>query len=708
MFEQWFGKRETVPSASAADRQDAGSTALNGDRGEVPAGKPMGEKPFEQGNKPQAGIAKGAVLPGITFKENKATGEWVSSAPGRKAIVASGFTPVAGQKYTVRVLEDSMPADAAKGKFTAAVEKTAGVAGKVLTTEEWKSEEGRLNAFERKVRKGSRAKLDLEDDSLPARAVAEAKRRAKEGDTANEQTAREGSPLSALTGLREEAVDEALSKMRALDAREATLRAEEEKLMSAKRRGGSATQALREVIAELAVVRGEREDLLASSPEAFVALHLLELREYRRALLDGKLAETPYVQEVAKDLEMHLRAGQPVFVYGHLGSGKTELSLNVAERLSKSGGLIISGAKDIALSELYGHQILDISKIDMDELAAFNGEIETAFNKWQKENPKQAPDEIQRAHERILATHIAARQGGTISSFFLGPVYRAMQEGRPVILDEVNAIPHDVLISLNHVLTRKPGDKVLVQQNSGSEITVKEGFGFILTGNLNDGGGSYIGRQDMDPAFLSRLYKVNYDYLPQKTDGSMDAGAADSELFHLILASMMNRNGDIEAPKGAVQKLWNLAKAARVTQDVFSGKQVDKKFYYQEGGQRQTAYKLREGVLSNRALSKILRQWQGEGFRHELDHYLWKEFISQSTVASDRAYLYQLFKDRFGFFQGAGWEQNPNYGTSGSVGSFNLESPELPSEDLEFSSARDVVKFAFGAAPERSQWPVKK
>ncbi|MGB4076757.1 MAG: AAA family ATPase, partial [Minisyncoccia bacterium] len=286
--------------------------------------------------------------------------------------------------------------------------------------------------------------------------------------------------------MRRDEFKEALRALTGFDEREQKLLEEKRELLSGRGRSGSTIQALREVHAELEALAAEREELAQASPEGFVALHLKELRSYRRALGAGSLAETPYVREVADDIESHVRAGQPVFVYGHLGSGKTELAMHVAKRFHEKGALIISGAKDIALSELYGHQILDVDKVDPAELRSFSEGIEKEFEAWKTKNPESSSEDTERAHERIMQTSLAALPGGgTISRFFLGPIYRAMEEGRPIILDEVNAIPHDVLISLNHILTRKPGDTVVVQQNSGSEITVKEGFGFILTGNLN-------------------------------------------------------------------------------------------------------------------------------------------------------------------------------------------------------------------------------
>ena len=113
----------------------------------------------------------------------------------------------------------------------------------------------------------------------------------------------------------------------------------------------------------------------------------------------------------------------------------------------------------------------------------------------------------------------------------------------------------------------KVGDKLTVQQDSGEEIVVQPGFGVMMTGNLNQGEEKYIDRQDMDPAFLSRLYKKEYDYLPQETKGGLDeAGEGDNELFLLLLSRVMDKNGNIEAPEDIVKKIWNMAKAAQAVE----------------------------------------------------------------------------------------------------------------------------------------------
>lgn len=469
-------------------------------------------------------------------------------------------------------------------------------------------------------------------------------------------------------------------------------------------RGKSAIlKKVRERLVELVL---EKETLLTSNPEAYFGIHLKKLKEYKEDLQRGGIVETEYVKEQAEDILTHLRANRPVFLYGHLGSGKTELAMHIAQKYIGKEALIISGSKHTTIAELYGHQVLAIDKINKEELDDFVQEVEVKFNEWVEKNPKATEGEKNRAHDRVLQIYLAQLKGGTISEFFLGPIYKAMAEGRPIIIDEMNTIPHEVLASLNHILTRQVGDKINIQQDTGKSVEVQEGYGVIMTGNLNQGQEKYIAREDMDPAFFSRLYKIEYDYLPQKTEGALLEEAGEgNELFHLVLAKIMDNKGNIEVPAGAVKKLWNLAKVARITQDVFAGREISNAFYFKEAGGRAVHYLLKEAVLSIRAMEHILDGWLKDDFKYELDYYIWKEFISQSTVASDKAYLYQLFKDMFNFFHSENWDQNPDYGSGGVVNIFDIQAPQNPSKEKEFFGPRNTVQFAHGKAPKRAEYP---
>jgi MoxR-like ATPase len=516
-------------------------------------------------------------------------------------------------------------------------------------------------------------------------------------------------PERALIGLRKKNLTQAIRQAHELDALVGGLLAEEAELLSLfeSEPSGAAQLALGRVRKDLAEIQAKREALYQTSPEAYYGLHLQELKEYKRELKEGRIVETPYVKEKAEDILMHVRAGKPVLIYGHLGSGKTELAMHVAKKYLGKEALVISGSKHTSLAELYGHQVLAIDKINQEELDPFTKNVEQKYDAWLQEHQGADEGQKNRAHDRILQIYLTKFKSGTISDFFLGPIYRAMEEGRPIIIDEVNAIPHEILISLNHILTRRPGDKVNVQQDSGKIVEIKDGFAVMMTGNLNQGQNQYVERQDMDPAFLSRLYKVDYDYLPQKTQGDLQESGKGDELFGLLLARVMHADGSIEAPEDTIRKLWRLAQAARVTQNLFAGKEVASA-HFAQGQERPLLYFLKESVLSLRAIEAIMTQWQKEGYRQELDYYLWKEFVSQSTVPADRAFLYQLLKDRYGFFNGKGWEQQPNYGSGGLVNAFEVKSPKNVPKEPAFWGPRETVDYAFGKGPTRSTWPKQK
>lgn len=469
---------------------------------------------------------------------------------------------------------------------------------------------------------------------------------------------------------------------------------------------------------ELANISKERHLLKETSPEAFYALNLMELRRYHDQLMEGRIVETPYVRRQAEEITTYLEAGVPVLVHGHLGAGKTELSMFVAKEYLGKEALVISGSKHTGLADFYGHQILTIGSTEESQAQQVVNQVEQRYQQWLVDN-EQALNDLgvdeahlskEQAHDRLLQSYIALQGSGTVSDFFLGPIYRAMAEGRPVIIDEVNAIPHEVLISLNHILTRKPGDAVPVQQNSGSMVTVAEGFCVIMTGNLEKNTTRYVQRQELDAAFLSRLHVMEHDYLPQTLEGSYKVAATEqaaNEQFALILANLADRRGRLEIPEDSLTKLWNMAKAARLLQDVFAGKQIEGGMFNQGGEQIAGSEILDKSVLSIRSIDKILRIWRQDNFRYELDHYLYTEFVAASTDPVEKAYIYQVLREQFDFFKGEGWpgDDELDYGSNGIIGSFAIADPMRLSGKRVFYSTEDTIEGLYGPPPERKEFP---
>jgi hypothetical protein len=84
---------------------------------------------------------------------------------------------------------------------------------------------------------------------------------------------------------------------------------------------------------------------------------------------------------------------------------------------------------------------------------------------------------------------------------------KAMHDGVPLIIDEMNAIRPEVLIGLNHYFTRKVGEKITLPNGLGS-FEIKEGFCILATGNdkeANTKKEMYEGRYKIDESLINRM-----------------------------------------------------------------------------------------------------------------------------------------------------------------------------------------------------------
>jgi len=136
---------------------------------------------------------------------------------------------------------------------------------------------------------------------------------------------------------------------------------------------------------------------------------------------------------------------------------------------------------------------------------------------------------------------------GKVTSFSqYGPLVRAMKEGKPLIIDEMDGIPHSILMRLNHILTRRVGNKFKIQENGSEEIEIKKGFCVIATGNIKS---AKYKREDLDAAFLSRWWSSEVKYLPEE------------ETYKILIASLIDKRGDLE-----LERKEDLADIKKLTQ----------------------------------------------------------------------------------------------------------------------------------------------
>jgi MoxR-like ATPase len=390
------------------------------------------------------------------------------------------------------------------------------------------------------------------------------------------------------------------------------------------------TRADNEIIRKYELIRQKaqaKSDSLMSREEVYYEARRRDLLEYRRQLLTDGFVETASIKDGILRIVSHLELGIPVLLRGHLGTGKTEIALHVSRKYLGCEPEFVSGSEEATKYDIYGKTQIGVRPED-DKIREFKYRMD----EYLRMNPETGRKELKEIEKQYYQTIVV--KGLTTSFFQYGPLVRAMKKGVPLIIDEMDGIPHSIIMRLNHVLTRKPGDRVRVQENGGEEIAVNNGFCVLATGNIKSG---RYKREELDAAFLSRWWSNDINYPPR------------NETYEILVASLLDRRGDLllKQPED-LDDLKRLTEAASEIQEIFAGEKLD---YFGEGGDaaRETPAGLKKSVLSLRHLWNIVRPWKAHNFDRPLEAYILNEFI-RPAVSEDQVYLVQLFC-RFRFFK---------------------------------------------------------
>lgn len=320
------------------------------------------------------------------------------------------------------------------------------------------------------------------------------------------------------------------------------------------------------------------------------ALGTLRLREYRSQLREGLLL-TEQMRGIISEALPALASGEPVLLLGETGGAKTALAEHLARHGVRREPELVSGYGDITGAQLIG------------------------------------------AHE--LRAGSEAQGGATVSVFVPGPLLRAMIEGRPVILDEINAMPAEFLKRLNRILQLRPGDRFGVQENAGRQIDIAPGFAILATANEQTPH-RYRGIDRLSAELVNRFgansYRVRYP------DSGLDYADFPAENALIATAAAVDDRGEL--PLGlSADELIRVARAAFISQQVFAGRHgegfsdfvsTDREIDGRPG--------LEEAVLAPRTLVAILRKVAVSAGSVPLDHAL-ARFVEGIMHREDRRVL---------------------------------------------------------------------
>ena len=319
---------------------------------------------------------------------------------------------------------------------------------------------------------------------------------------------------------------------------------------------------------------------------ALAAHGTLRLREARSQLRDGLLL-TGQMRGIIAEAAPALHRGNPVLLLGETGGAKTALAEHLARTVLGREPELVSGYGDITSAQLIG------------------------------------------THE------LRAQDGATVSVFTPGPLLRAMTEGRPVILDEVNAMPPEFLKRLNRILQLRPGDTLGVQEDAGRAVRIAQGFAVLATANEQTPH-RYRGVDRLSAELVNRFGANSYRVHYPDTGIAFEAYPAENAL--LAAAAIVDERGELPREWSA-DALERVARAAFISQQVFAGA-ASGGFGDYVSAEREIDGRpgLEESVLAPRTLVAIVQKVTGSAGSVSLDHAL-SRFVEGVMHREDRRVL---------------------------------------------------------------------
>ena len=472
--------------------------------------------------------------------------------------------------------------------------------------------------------------------------------------------------------------------------------------------------------------RRKLKKIINSTPEAWeFYYHRKLLRDIETGYNKG-LVEVKYVVDAKEKIISSLKQGTPVYIIGHLGSGKTQIAREAAieftleniiqkeleeslekwflnninatedeaiekfrelkenkrnyyknllrngsqEEMENLNPYFISGSYNLTYEDMFVEKTLSLEKASANEsnLELIDEVVDQYFS-WTKSHGKDLK-EIDSKKQDLIKSKV----WDSISDIFIarnttyGTVVKKIE--REILLAVKNGRPV-IIDELNTIAMQNLiGLNDILQSKIGSRayvtgigpVKIQEGFGLIGTGNLSTESVSYEGTSELSPAFKSRFQTIEYNYVNQNTLGSLK-NQSDNKKNELFRI-LITRLAD---KKGNL----HIPTSSRTLEELFRLAQLSrltqevfmgKLISSVENNLSGDLPELKESVLSLRNVLRVLDNWN-LGEEKDLTMALWDGFISSITNPKDQAYILSQAL-RFGFFkESEGWTlKNENFG----------------------------------------------
>ncbi|MEA4826867.1 MAG: hypothetical protein VB130_09570, partial [Clostridium sp.] len=330
----------------------------------------------------------------------------------------------------------------------------------------------------------------------------------------------------------------------------------------------------------------ELETIVKSSPEAWEFYYKRQLIGDIETQHQQRLVTVPYVVKAKQKVIDSLDSGIPIYIVGHLGSGKTQLATEAAmdfniqnriqreledkmenwfsdnpnsteedaiekfkefneerklhykniltngtkEEIESLQPLFISGSHNLTYEDMFVEKTLSLEhSFSQGSYKDYLNMIIVDFYDWMdehKERLEQMTDEEQ-LHLKIQIWKSFSDLLVANNSTF-GTTIKKIEREILIAVKEGRPVIVDELntIAMQNLIALND----ILQRHAGSTayitgvgpIFIEPGFGFIGTGNLSTQMVNYEGTNELNPAFKSRFVTIEYNYVPQNITGSLE------------------------------------------------------------------------------------------------------------------------------------------------------------------------------------------
>lgn len=470
----------------------------------------------------------------------------------------------------------------------------------------------------------------------------------------------------------------------------------------------------------------ELREIINNSPDAWRYYYHRQLINDIKTGYNQNLVEVSYVIEAKRKIKESLKQSTPVYIIGHLGSGKTQIAREAAieftlerliqdeleeemekwflknqsasedeaiekfaeinktkrnhyknllkegnqEELDKIYPYFISGSYNLTYEDMFVEKTLSLEKssANVSNLELIDEVVDQYFI-WLKSHEREI-ESIEPEKQEIIKSKV----WDSVSEIFIARnnVYGTVVEKieREILLAVKNGRPV-IIDELNTIAMQNLiGLNDILQSKFDSKayvtgvgpVKISNGFGLIGTGNLSTELVSYEGTNELNPAFKSRFLTIEYNYVNQNIVGALKNQTNPEN--NELFRIMLVRLADNKGNLHLPIPNRSLEEIFRLAQLAKVSQEVfmGKWVRTSEDDSSEDTPELKESVLSVRNVLRILDNWN-LGEEKDLSLALWDGFISSITNPKDQAYLLSQAV-RFGFFKESdGWSiKNENLG----------------------------------------------